>query len=211
MKRNYILLILFILLGIINVGNSTEISFKPLFDKSDKLFAKKIIEVMPSLNSIKIGNSDSKNIIVEFIDYNCGYCKAIHSELISLSNKKDLDLVIYFYQFPILSDSSRIYSKTLLAIAKIYSDKAIKVHNDLMSLSGSLNQQKFENILNENEINISLLEDEMTKVDYDEMLEVTYYLAKRLGGSGTPLLIINNFVEQGYLKKEEILKLIENY
>ncbi len=211
MKRNYILLILFILLGIINVGNSTEISFKPLFDKSDKLFAKKIIEVMPSLNSIKIGNSDSKNIIVEFIDYNCGYCKAIHSELISLSNKKDLDLVIYFYQFPILSDSSRIYSKTLLAIAKIYSDKAIKVHNDLMSLSGSLNEQKFENILNENEINISLLEDEMTKVDYDEMLEVTYYLAKRLGGSGTPLLIINNFVEQGYLKKEEILKIIENY
>ena len=80
-----------------------------------------------------------------------------------------------------------------------------------MSLSGSLNQQKFENILNENEINISLLEDEMTKVDYDEMLEVTYYLAKRLGGSGTPLLIINNFVEQGYLKKEEILKLMENY
>ncbi len=211
MKRNYILLILFILLGIINVGNSTEISFKPLFDKSDKLFAKKIIEVMPSLNSIKIGNSDSKNIIVEFIDYNCGYCKAIHSELISLSNKKDLDLVIYFYQFPILSDSSRIYSKTLLAIAQIYSDKAIKVHNDLMSLSGSLNEQKFENILNENEINISLLEDEMTKVDYDEMLEVTYYLAKRLGGSGTPLLIINNFVEQGYLKKEEILKIIENY
>ncbi len=211
MKRNYILLILFILLGIINVGNSTEISFKPLFDKSDKLFAKKIIEVMPSLNSIKIGNSNSKNIIVEFIDYNCGYCKAIHSELISLSNKKDLDLVIYFYQFPILSDSSRIYSKTLLAIAKIYSDKAIKVHNDLMSLSGSLNEQKFENILNENEINISLLEDEMTKVDYDEMLEVTYYLAKRLGGSGTPLLIINNFVEQGYLKKEEILKIIENY
>ena len=211
MKRNYILLILFILLGIINVGNSTEISFKPLFDKSDKLFAKKIIEVMPSLNSIKIGNSDSKNIIVEFIDYNCGYRKAIHSELISLSNKKDLDLVIYFYQFPILSDSSRIYSKTLLAIAKIYSDKAIKVHNDLMSLSGSLNEQKFENILNENEINISLLEDEMTKVDYDEMLEVTYYLAKRLGGSGTPLLIINNFVEQGYLKKEEILKIIENY
>jgi len=211
MKRNYILLILFILLGIINVGNSTEISFKPLFDKSDKLFAKKIIQVMPSLNSIKIGDRNSKNIIVEFVDYNCGYCKAIHSELISLSNKKDLDLVIYFYQFPILSDSSRIYSKTLLAIAKIYSDKAIKVHNDLMSLSGSLNQQKFENILNENEINISLLEDEMTKVDYDEMLEVTYYLAKRLGGSGTPLLIINNFVEQGYLKKEEILKIIENY
>ena len=43
------------------------------------------------------------------------------------------------------------------------------------------------------------------------MLEVTYYLAKRIGGSGTPLLIINNFVEQGYLKKEEILKIIENY
>ena len=204
--KTILILILFTSLNL-----RAEITFKPLFDQSDKLFAKKIIEVMPSLNLIKIGNPNSKNIIVEFIDYNCGYCKAIHSELISLSKENDLDVVIYFYQFPILSDSSRSYAKTVLAIAKTDTDKALKIHNDLMNLPGSLNENKFNNILKENDIDIALVQKQMTNIDYDEMLEVTYYLAKRIGGSGTPLLIINNFVEQGYLKKEEILKIIENY
>ncbi len=204
--KTILILILFTSLNL-----RAEITFKPLFDQSDKFFAKKIIEVMPSLNLIKIGNPNSKNIIVEFIDYNCGYCKAIHSELISLSKKNDLDLVIYFYQFPILSDSSRSYAKTVLAIAKTDPDKALKIHNDLMNLPGSLNENKFNNILKENDIDIALVQKQMTNIDYDEMLEVTYYLAKRIGGSGTPLLIINNFVEQGYLKKEEILKIIQNY
>ncbi len=188
-----------------------EITFKPLFDQSDKLFAKKILEVMPSLNKMKIGNENSKNIIVEFIDYNCGYCKAIHSELISLSKKEDLDLVIYFYQFPILSDISRIYAKKLLIIADTNPDKALKVHYDLMNLSGSLNENKFNNILKDNEVNIDSINKKMSNIDFDEMLEVTYYLAKRIGGSGTPLLIINNFVEQGYLEQDEMLDIILNY
>ncbi len=207
----YLGILNFIIILLINTSSKGEISFKPLFDQSEKLFAKKILEVMPSLNTMKLGNEDSQNIIVEFIDYNCGYCKAIHSELISLTEKENLDLVIYFYQFPILSESSRKYAKTLLTIADTDKEKAIKVHNDLMSISGSLNESKFNNILIENDINIDLLQNQMDNIKFDEMLEVTYYLAKRIGGSGTPLLIINNFVEQGYLKEQEILKIIDNY
>ena len=100
----YLGILNFIIILLINTSSKGEISFKPLFDQSEKLFAKKILEVMPSLNTMKLGNEDSQNIIVEFIDYNCGYCKAIHSELISLTEKENLDLVIYFYQFPILSE-----------------------------------------------------------------------------------------------------------
>tara|TARA_Y100001936_G_C16075841_1_gene673976 strand:- start:881 stop:1513 length:633 start_codon:yes stop_codon:yes gene_type:complete len=207
----YLGILNFIIILLINTSSKGEISFKPLFDQSEKLFAKKILEVMPSLNTMKLGNEDSQNIIVEFIDYNCGYCKAIHSELISLTEKENLDLVIYFYQFPILSESSRKYAKTLLTIADTDKEKAIKVHNDLMSISGSLNESKFNNILIENDINIDSLQNQMDNIKFDEMLEVTYYLAKRIGGSGTPLLIINNFVEQGYLKEQEILKIIDNY
>lgn len=207
----YLGILNFIIILLINTSSKGEISFKPLFDQSEKLFAKKILEVMPSLNTMKLGNEDSQNIIVEFIDYNCGYCKAIHSELISLTEKENLDLVIYFYQFPILSESSRKYAKTLLTIADTDKEKAIKVHNDLMNISGSLNESKFNNILIENDINIDSLQNQMDNIKFDEMLEVTYYLAKRIGGSGTPLLIINNFVEQGYLKEQEILKIIDNY
>ena len=166
---------------------------------------------MPSLNKMRLGDENAENIIIEFVDYNCGYCKAIHSELIELSSKKNLNLVIYFYQFPILADSSRIIAKTLLIIAKSDPDKALVIHNDLMNLSGSLTDIKFKEVLEKNKINLESIQKQIDDVDFDEMLEVSYYLAKRIGGSGTPLLIINNFVEQGFLKQDEILKIIEKY
>ena len=124
MKQFYIFFFYFILFGVNNIGNSAEINFKPLFDKSDKVFAHKILEIMPSLNNVRIGNPNAKNIINEFVDYNCGYCKAIHKEIIDLANNRKLDLVVYF-QFPILSDSSRLYSKILLSVAEQNTDEAI--------------------------------------------------------------------------------------
>ena len=98
MKRIYIFFFYFILFGVSNIGKSAEINFKPLFDKSDKVFAHKILEIMPSLNNVRIGNPNAKNIIIEFVDYNCGYCKAIHKEIIDLANNTELDLVVYFFQ-----------------------------------------------------------------------------------------------------------------
>ncbi len=95
MTRKLILLI-FILFQTHSSNVWSEITFKPLFDKSDKLFANKILEIMPSLNYLRIGNPNAENVIIEFIDYNCGYCKAIHNEIISLTNDKELDLVVYF-------------------------------------------------------------------------------------------------------------------
>ena len=132
MTRKLILLI-FILFQTHSSNVWSEITFKPLFDKSDKLFANKILEIMPSLNYLRIGNPNAENVIIEFIDYNCGYCKAIHNEIISLTNDKELDLVVYFYQFPILSESSRIYSKILIAVAEQDTEEAIKLHDKLMN------------------------------------------------------------------------------
>ncbi|MDC0045397.1 thioredoxin domain-containing protein [Pelagibacteraceae bacterium] len=181
-----------------------------MFDKSDKLFANKILEIMPSLNNLRIGNPSAENVIIEFIDYNCGYCKAIHNEIISLTNDQELDLVVYFYQFPILSESSRIYSKILMAIAEQNTEEAIKLHGKIMNNKGNLNQDKLNNFLKEININQQKFEEDIVSVNIEEKLEVSYYIAKRIGGSGTPLLIINNFVEQGFLKKSEIKKLF-NY
>ena len=209
MRRNFILLI-FIFFQTYSLNVWSEITFKPLFDKSDKFFANKILEIMPSLNYLRIGNPNAKNVIIEFVDYNCGYCKAIHNEIISLTNDKELDLVVYFYQFPILSESSRIYSKILMAVAEQDTEEAIKLHDKIMNNKGNLNQEKLNNFLKEININQQKFEQDISGVNIEEKLEVSYYIAKRIGGSGTPLLIINNFVEQGFLKKSEIKKLF-NY
>ncbi len=208
MKRIYILFIYFILSGASNIASAAEITFKPLFDKSDKIFAHKILEVMPSLNNIRIGNPNAKNIIIEFVDYNCGYCKAIHKEIINLANKKELDLVVYFFQFPILSDSSRLYSKILLSVAEQNIDQAILLHDKFMNVKGALNENKLNDILSKININQEKFEEDIVSLDIEEKIEVSYYIARRIGGTGTPLLIINNFVEQGFRTKEEIINIL---
>ena len=96
-------------------------------------------------------NPNAKNIIIEFVDYNCGYCKAIHKEIIDLANN-EVDLVVYF-QFPILSDSSRLYSKILLSVAEQNTDEAILLHDKLMNVKGNLNENKLNDILSSININ----------------------------------------------------------
>ena len=209
MKRIYIFLFYFILIGISTIANSAEINFKPLFDKSNKVFAHKILEIMPSLNNVRIGNPNAKNIIIEFVDYNCGYCKAIHKEIIDLANNKELDLVVYFFQFPVLSDSSRFYSKILLSVAEQNMEEAIVLHDKLMNIKGNLNDNKLNFILSDININQKKFEEDMMSLNIEEKIEVSYYVARRIGGTGTPLLIINNFVEQGFRTKEEIINILD--
>ena len=209
MKRIYIFLIYFILIGISTIANSAEINFKPLFDKSNKVFANKILEIMPSLNNVRIGDPNAKNIIIEFVDYNCGYCKAIHKEIIDLANNKELDLVVYFFQFPVLSDSSRLYSKILLSVAEQNMEEAIVLHDKLMNIKGNLNDNKLNFILSDININQKKFEEDMMSLNIEEKIEVSYYVARRIGGTGTPLLIINNFVEQGFRTKEEIINILD--
>jgi len=209
MKRIYIILFYFILFVISTIANSAEINFKPLFDKSNKVFAHKILEIMPSLNNVRIGDPNAKNIIIEFVDYNCGYCKAIHKEIIDLANNKELDLVVYFFQFPVLSDSSRLYSKIILSVAEQNMKEAILLHDKLMNVKGNLNENKLNFILSDININQKKFEEDMMSLNIEEKIEVSYYVARRIGGTGTPLLIINNFVEQGFRTMEEIINILD--
>tara|TARA_X000000950_G_scaffold110254_1_gene138975 strand:- start:123 stop:419 length:297 start_codon:yes stop_codon:yes gene_type:complete len=97
-----------------------------------------------------------------------------------------------------------------MAVAEQNTEEAIKLHDKIMNNKGNLNQDKLNNFLKEININQQKFEEDIVSVNIEEKLEVSYYIAKRIGGSGTPLLIINNFVEQGFLKKSEIKKLF-NY
>ena len=89
---------IFLLLAI-NSQVAAEINFKPLFENPERDLSLKLLDVMPELNILSVGNDDASNIIIEFIDYNCGYCKKIHTELMEITEEADVKL--YFFQFPL--------------------------------------------------------------------------------------------------------------
>ena len=185
---------------------SAEITLKPLYEKTGRDLAERMIEVMPSLNALSIGNENAKNIIVEFLDYNCGYCKKIHPELMEVVKNEDVKL--YFYQFPILSESSKLYSRTVLAVMVQDHDKGLKAHDLMMSHKGSLNAEKVQTILEDLNIDFDQFAKDMESVDLDEMLAISYYLAKSIQSRGTPAMVINDEIIFGYVPKSRIKGLL---
>ena len=185
---------------------SAEITLKPLYEKTGRDLAERLIEVMPSLNALSIGNEDAKNVIVEFLDYNCGFCKKIHPELMEVVKNEDVKL--YFYQFPILSESSKLYSRTVLAVMVQDHDKGLKAHDLMMSHKGSLNAEKVQTILEDLNIDFDQFAKDMESVDLDEMLAISYYLAKSIQSRGTPAMVINDEIIFGYVPKSRIKGLL---
>ena len=88
---------------------------------------------MPYLKDaiIQIGPDDAENTIIEFMDYFCGYCKKIHPELMQLAEERD-DVKVVFLQHPILSESSNILAK--MVVAAIIQNKGMNFIMDLFSM-----------------------------------------------------------------------------
>ena len=61
-----------------------------------------------------MGSDTPKVIIIEFFDYNCGYCKKSLDAVVELL-RTEYDLKISFRDYPILAPSSRIAAKAALA------------------------------------------------------------------------------------------------
>ena len=63
------------------------------------------------------GNPNGDVTIVEFFDYNCGYCRRSHPTVKSVVSG-DGKIRIVHKQFPILSEESKVAARMALAAAK---------------------------------------------------------------------------------------------
>ena len=75
------------------------------------------------------GNVDGDITIVEFYDYNCGYCKQVPEHIAQLM-EEDKNVRVIFKELPILAESSQYAS--VAAMASIKQDKFMDFHSALM-------------------------------------------------------------------------------
>jgi len=185
---------------------SKDITLNELFFDDSKPYYLKILDALPESAIIAIGPKDANNTIIEFMDYFCGYCKKIHPELISLTEKRD-DTRVIFLQHPILSESSKIIAA--MVVAANLQNKGWEMHHGLFSVKGSLTQEKLDQIIFESEINKTKLMIDIGKDEINNIVKLSSFLAMGSGARGTPALFINEEFVGGYLplnKLESILK-----
>lgn len=134
------------------------------------------------------GNPEGDITVVEFFDYNCGYCKRAFKQLADLI-KEEPNVRVMFKEFPILGASSKTASEAAKAAFLLDKEKYFDVHALLMEKR----LRKKEDILDELE-KLGYDRDELDKkMQSDEVAEIlrkNSVLARQIGISGTPAFII---------------------
>ena len=186
----------FILILIASKAFSNEMTLNELFFDESKPYHIKILDALPDSAIIQIGPDDAKNTVIEFMDYFCGYCKKIHPELIELATRRD-DTRVVFLQHPILSQSSEVIAA--MVVAANTQGKGKELHNALFEISGSLNQEKLNKIIDDLNINKNKLMIDIGRDEIKNIVKLSSFLAMGSGARGTPSLFINEEFLGGYV------------
>ncbi len=139
-----------------------------------------------------IGPEDAKVTVVEFFDYNCGYCKTSANWVRDLIEEHGEDVRVVFKETPIFA--SRYAGSTeaaKAALAAKQQDKYLDLHFALMDARGTLDPQQVNAIAKQQGLSMRWLTNAMKDEALDTQLEETLELASTIGLRGTPYFLIN--------------------
>ena len=180
----------------------TDARKKAVADLSGQLFT--------APDGFVIGNPQGKITLVEFFDYNCGYCKRALPDLSRLiSDNKDLKVVLR--DFPILSPSS--VDAALIAVAahnQFTGNKFWDFHSKLLGQHGLVGKEQALAVAKDMGADMSKLNDDAESPTARKSIQESDTLAKGLSLSGTPTYVVGDDVLVGAVGYDQINKTIGN-
>jgi protein-disulfide isomerase len=137
-----------------------------------------------------VGARDGDVTIIEFLDYNCPFCKKTAPELQKLL-RADPRVRILYKEWPIFGEVSEYAARS--ALAANWQEKFLAAHNALISGPQDLDERsQVDFILKRAGINLKQLADDRTlhSVEIDATLARNAAEARDLGLRGTPGFLI---------------------
>lgn len=151
------------------------------------------------------GNAKADVTIVEFFDYNCGYCKKM-PEIVKKLIEDDKNVRFVFKDYPILSDSSRLAAKA--AIAANMQKKYFEFHVALLEHKGAITQESIDEVAKSVGLNVDQLKKDMEKPEVTKKVDENMALGMDIGAHGTPTFIIGDKVVPGAMDTDELKNLV---
>lgn len=162
-----------------------------------------------SPDDIIFGNPDGDVTIVEFFDYNCGYCKRAMSDMLDIV-ERDPNVKFILKEFPILGPESVEATSVSIAVNRIAPEKAGEFHTQMLGTAGRANKNKAMSIAKDLGIDLAALEKELHDDTLLEGISKTYEIAQALEINGTPSYIVGDEPLFGAVGSADILAKIQN-
>lgn len=147
------------------------------------------------------GNADGDVIVVEFFDYQCGYCRRMHEPLQALLENDDQIRFVY-KEFPILGPVSVIAARAALASREqgLY----VEFHNALMGHPTQLTETIIFELAESLGLDLQRLRADMSSPAVMLEIQFNLQLAHALGIGGTPTFVIGDQVIRGAVPRSTL-------
>ncbi len=170
-----------------------ELQGKALKQNADNIFRDK--------RDVVLGNPAGDVTLVEFFDYNCGFCKRALGDLHALL-ETDKNLRVVMKEFPILSAGSLGAARVSLGVAK--QGKYMDFHSALMNARGQANEERALAIAEKLGLDMKKLKADMNEKEVMGAITSAAVLARELGINGTPAYIIDGAIISGAVGVEAL-------
>jgi protein-disulfide isomerase len=155
--------------------------------------------IFSSPRQVTLGNTQGDVTVVEFFDYNCGYCKRAMSDMLDLM-KNDAKLKFVLKEFPVLGEGSMQAAQVAAAVRmqdKSGGKKYLEFHQKLLAGRGPADKARALAVAKEIGLDVARIEKDMAGDEVKAQLEESFKLAEALGLNGTPSYVVGNDVVVG--------------
>jgi len=167
-------------------------------EKAKSAVASNAETIFNSSRQVVLGNAKGDVTLVEFFDYNCGFCKRAMADMQELL-KDDPKLKVVLKEFPVLGPGSVEAAK--VAVAVRMQDKTGKKYLDfhlkLLGGRGQADKARALAVAKEVGMDMARLDKDMASDEVKVSLEESLKLAETLGLNGTPSYIVGSDVVVG--------------
>ena len=169
-----------------------------------KLIADNKASIFSRPGDFVYGNAKGDVTVVEFFDYNCGWCKKAIDDVVKLT-KADPKVRVVMKEFPIFGEASSLAAKA--AMASVKQGMYWEFHTALMREKQVTKENLFP-IAEKVGLNVAKLKTDMADPKLEEALKETTQIAQALGIEGTPGFIVDSKINVGYLPAEGLQQMI---
>jgi protein-disulfide isomerase len=197
---------------------------QPIFEKKGEDYLLNGLELgipvgkyleLPSVseNDIKIGLSDSKVKVIEFIDFQCPYCKIFQMETVDKLLKEYKDRILFVFKNLPLDFHPQAQNAALAGECAAEQGKFVEYAGKLFSAQDdwgkSENTQKFKTYALQLGLNGRQFNGCLDSKKYADKIEKDKQEARNFGITGTPAIFINSQFKNGaadYAAMKEIVE-----
>lgn len=176
----------------IMVDVQTALDAKVEKEQSEKLksfMAENAKDIYRNPDSPVAGDPNGDITVVEFFDYNCGYCKRGLTDVQKLI-QSDKKVRVVFKELPILSKGSEETAKAALAAKR--QGKYWEFHQAMLSVKGQANEAASIKAAEGLGLDMAKFKTDMASAAVSDELEGMKALAKKMGINGTPHFLVGD-------------------